>query len=57
MAELLSGFGQLKCLAGYGYIAASLEAMPADRGNPQRFHRLAKWKKVRDDFFRVQLEA
>jgi hypothetical protein len=37
-------------------LGTSQEAASADRGNPWRFHRSAKWKKAMDGFFHVKLD-
>ena len=42
-------------LADCGTSLLEQDATRADRGNPRRFHRSAKWKKVKDDFFHGQL--
>jgi len=40
-----------RVLADCGTSLPEQDATRADRGNPRRFHRSAKWKKVKDDFF------
>ncbi len=43
--------------ADYKSQEASLDAMPAARGNPWRFPRAAKWTKVMDDFVHVKIRS
>jgi hypothetical protein len=42
-------------LADCGTSLPEQDARNADRGNPRRFHRSAKWKKAMEGFFHGQL--
>jgi len=45
-----------RLFAGCGTSLPEQDARNADRGNPRRFHRAAKWKKAMEGFFHGQPE-